>query len=187
MGGIRAVRPGGIFTWISGRAIQTHAESNGFSVVRDFVGHGIGEHFHMDPQVPHYLSRHAKDALLPGMVFTIEPMINEGDWRHRLWSDNWTAVTVDGGRSAQFEHTVRVTETGVEVLTARSGQQSSLPSKSERCCWRHPNVARSRPNLASLKDELRVMVIRLNELYHPVYEARPGTNCSDRGPRRVAT
>ena len=116
--GIRAVRPGGVLSDV-GRAIQSHAESNGFSVVRDFVGHGIGEHFHMDPQVPHYASRHARDALLPGMVFTIEPMINEGDWRHRLWPDNWTAVTVDGGRSAQFEHTVRVTDSGIDVLTAR--------------------------------------------------------------------
>ena len=119
--GIGAVRPSGLVRDI-GRAIQDHAETNGFGVVRAFVGHGIGEQFHMDPQVPHYYDAAARYELRPGMVFTIEPMINAGDWRHVVWDDRWTAVTIDGKRSAQFEHTVLVTPTGVEVLTLADGE-----------------------------------------------------------------
>jgi methionyl aminopeptidase len=119
--GIGEVKPGGLVRDI-GRAIQEHAEANGFGVVRAFVGHGIGEQFHMDPQVPHYYDAAARYELRPGMVFTIEPMINAGDWRHVVWDDRWTAVTIDGKRSAQFEHTVLVTPTGVEVLTLADGE-----------------------------------------------------------------
>jgi methionyl aminopeptidase len=115
--GIAQVRPGGHIGDI-GHAIQVHAEGQGFSVVRDFVGHGTGVRFHEDPQVPHYGRPGTGHPLLPGMVFTIEPMINAGDWRVRILDDNWTAITVDGSLSAQFEHTVTVTSDGVEVLTA---------------------------------------------------------------------
>jgi methionyl aminopeptidase len=115
--GIRQVRPGGHVGDI-GQAIQAHAEGNGFSVVRDFVGHGTGIEFHEDPQIPHYGRRGQGHPLLPGMVFTIEPMINAGRHETRILADGWTAVTRDGSLSAQFEHTVYVTDAGVEVLTA---------------------------------------------------------------------
>ncbi|MFN8104930.1 MAG: type I methionyl aminopeptidase [Acidimicrobiia bacterium] len=114
--GIDAVHPGGDITDI-GRAIQGHAEANGFGVVRDFVGHGIGEQFHTKPSVTHYYDPNASFELLPGMTFTIEPMITMGDWHAEVWDDGWTAVTVDGRRTAQFEHTVLVADTGFEVLT----------------------------------------------------------------------
>lgn len=103
-----------------GRAIQTHAEANGFGVVRAFVGHGIGDTFHMAPQVPHYYDPQATTRVQPGWAFTIEPMITMGSWRHRLWDDDWTAVTADYSRTAQFEHTILVTEDGAEVLTVSS-------------------------------------------------------------------
>jgi methionyl aminopeptidase len=115
--GIRQVRPGGFLGDI-GQAIQSHAESNGFSVVRDFVGHGVGIQFHEEPQVPHFGRRGTGHPLLPGMVFTIEPMINAGQYPTLILDDGWTAITRDGSLSAQFEHTVHVTETGVDVLTA---------------------------------------------------------------------
>ncbi len=114
--GIDAVRPGGRMRDI-GRAIQTHAEDRGYGVVRAFVGHGIGRSFHCDPQVFHYDNPDARQELLTGMTFTIEPMITIGDWHHEMWKDGWTAVTVDRSRTAQFEHTLLVTEAGVEVLT----------------------------------------------------------------------
>ena len=114
---IAEVRPGRPFNAI-GRAIQTHAEANGFGVVRAFVGHGIGTQFHTDLHVPHYYDPRLTAAMEPGMTFTIEPMITMGDWRHRMWDDGWTAVTADGRRTAQFEHTLVVTDDGVEVLTA---------------------------------------------------------------------
>ena len=91
--------------------------TQGFNVVRSFVGHGIGEVFHGPPQVPHYFEPAASTIMEPGMVFTIEPMITIGDIRPVIWDDGWTAVTADGSRSAQFEHTVLVTDTGVDVLT----------------------------------------------------------------------
>jgi methionyl aminopeptidase len=120
--GIGTVRPGAMIRDI-GRAIQNHAEREGFGVVKAFVGHGIGEQFHMDPQVPHYFDRGQTTELHPNMVFTIEPMINQGDFRHMMWDDRWTAVTLDLKRSAQFEHTVLVTERGVEVLTLPEGAE----------------------------------------------------------------
>jgi len=116
--GIAAVRPGRPISDI-GRAIQTHAERNRFGVVRSFIGHGIGETFHTDLAIPHYYDARARTVMEPGMVFTIEPMITVGDWRHRMWSVDWTAVTVDGRRSAQFEHTILVTEDSAEILTLR--------------------------------------------------------------------
>jgi methionyl aminopeptidase len=126
MKGIGAVRPGALIRDI-GRAIQEHAERCNFSVVKAFVGHGIGEQFHMDPQVPHYFDQGARTELVPGMTFTIEPMINQGTWKHVTWDDNWTAVTADLQRSAQFEHTVHVTERGVEILTLAEDAAQPFP------------------------------------------------------------
>ncbi len=114
--GIEQVRPRRDLGEI-GYAIEQHALNHGYSVVRDYGGHGIGLKFHEEPHVHHYGSRNRGILMLPGMVFTVEPMINEGRHETRLMSDSWTAVTVDGKLSAQWEHTVRVTETGFEILT----------------------------------------------------------------------
>ena len=114
--GIREVKPNAKIGDI-GAAIQEYAESQGFSVVRDFVGHGVGRTFHTAPQIPHYGTRGKGKKLRPGMVFTIEPMINEGAWEIEVLADKWTAVTIDRKLSAQFEHTVAVTEDGVDILT----------------------------------------------------------------------
>jgi methionyl aminopeptidase len=105
-----------------GAAIQEYAESQGCSVVRDYVGHGIGRVFHCAPQVPHYGTRGAGKRIKAGMVFTIEPMINLGDYRCEQLDDNWTVLTKDRSLSAQFEHTLVVTQTGCEVLTSRKAQ-----------------------------------------------------------------
>lgn len=113
------VRPGARLNEI-GRAIQDYAEGHGFGVVRQFIGHGIGETFHTDLAVPHYFDPRAMTVLEAGMVFTIEPMITVGDWRVEVWDDDWTATTLDRKRTAQFEHTFAVTDDGVEVLTLRS-------------------------------------------------------------------
>jgi methionyl aminopeptidase len=113
---IAEVRPGRPFNAI-GRAIQEHAEGNGFGVVRSFVGHGIGEQFHTDLHVPHYYEPNLTRVIEEGMTFTIEPMITMGAWEHDLWDDGWTAVTVDRRRTAQFEHTLVVTADGCDVLT----------------------------------------------------------------------
>jgi methionyl aminopeptidase len=114
--GIAAARPGRPINEI-GRAIQTHAEAAGFGVVRDFVGHGINEQFHTDLQICHYYHPRQTDIIEPGMTFTIEPMITAGSWKVRLWDDGWTAVTADGSRTAQFEHTLVITDDGAEILT----------------------------------------------------------------------
>jgi methionyl aminopeptidase len=116
MRGIAAAQPGARMGDI-GAAIQEYAEENGFSVVRDFVGHGISKIFHTAPQVPHYGVKGKGLRLRPGMVFTIEPMINEGTWEALLLKDGWTAITKDKKLSAQFEHTIALTETGTEILT----------------------------------------------------------------------
>lgn len=116
MKGIAAVKPGGRIGDI-GAAIQEYAEANGFSVVRDFVGHGINRVFHTAPQIPHYGKQGKGKRLRSGMVFTIEPMINEGTWEAQMLDDGWTAITKDGKLSAQFEHTIAVTGDGVEILT----------------------------------------------------------------------
>jgi methionyl aminopeptidase len=114
--GIAAVAPGRPIRDI-GRAIQVHAEGHGYGVVRAFVGHGIGEQFHSDLQIPHYHDPRATTVIQPGMTFTIEPMITMGAWQHQLWGDGWTAVTVDRRRTAQFEHTLLVNDDGAEILT----------------------------------------------------------------------
>jgi methionyl aminopeptidase len=116
--GIEAVQPGRPISDI-GRAIEDHAKKHRFGVVRAFIGHGIGEQFHTDLQILHYYDPNATTVMRPGMTFTIEPMITMGTWRHVLWDDGWTAVTADGRRTAQFEHTILVTDDGVEVLTRR--------------------------------------------------------------------
>jgi methionyl aminopeptidase len=118
--GIRTVRAGAHLGDI-GATIQRHAESHGFSVVREFCGHGIGRQFHEEPQVLHYGRAGTGLKLQPGMVFTIEPMINAGRAAIRCLADGWTVVTADHSLSAQWEHTVLVTETGYEVLTLSSG------------------------------------------------------------------
>ncbi len=102
-----------------GHVIQQHAQANRFSVVREYCGHGIGRVFHEEPQVLHYGKADTGMALQAGMTFTIEPMINAGTHHTKLLPDNWTVVTKDHKLSAQWEHTILVTETGVEVLTAR--------------------------------------------------------------------
>jgi methionyl aminopeptidase len=114
--GMRQVRPGNTVGDI-GWAIQTFAEGQGCSVVREFVGHGVGLEFHESPQIPHYGRKGEGISLVPGMVFTIEPMINLGDRHLRILEDKWTAVTADGSLSAQFEQTVVVTKDGFESLT----------------------------------------------------------------------
>jgi len=114
--GIDAVKPGGHFGDI-GAAIQKYAEKAGYSVVREFCGHGIGLRFHEEPQVLHYGRAGTGPELKPGMIFTIEPMINAGKKDIKGLADGWTIVTKDRSLSAQWEHTVLVTETGVEVLT----------------------------------------------------------------------
>lgn len=114
--GIAQVRPGAHLGDI-GAAIQKHAEGHGYSVVREFCGHGIGTKFHEDPQVLHYGKAGTGIELKPGMIFTIEPMINAGRAGIRELADGWTIVTKDHSLSAQWEHTIVVTETGVEVLT----------------------------------------------------------------------
>jgi methionyl aminopeptidase len=116
MKGIDAVAPGQHLFDI-GRAIQQHAERNRLGVVREFIGHGISDEFHGGLQVLHYYDPRADTELLPGMTFTIEPMITLGSPALHLWDDGWTAVTNDASRCAQFEHTMVVTDTGVEILT----------------------------------------------------------------------
>jgi methionyl aminopeptidase len=114
--GMSAVKPGNTLGDI-GWSIQTYAEAQGCSVVREFVGHGVGLDFHEAPQVPHFGHQGAGVTLIPGMVFTIEPMINLGQKELRVLDDNWTAITRDGSLSAQFEQTILVTEDGYESLT----------------------------------------------------------------------
>lgn len=118
--GIALVRPGARLGDI-GHAIQTYAEGNGYSVVREFCGHGIGQRFHEEPQVLHYGRPGTMEELKPGMTFTIEPMINAGRREIKEMGDGWTIVTRDRSLSAQWEHTVLVTETGYEVLTWSAG------------------------------------------------------------------
>ncbi|NWG87649.1 MAG: type I methionyl aminopeptidase [Hydrogenophilaceae bacterium] len=118
--GIQMVKPGIHFGDI-GHAIQQYAEANGFSVVREFCGHGIGSQFHEEPQVLHYGKAGTGAMLQTGMIFTIEPMINAGRRDIRMMNDGWTIVTKDHSLSAQWEHTILVTETGYEVLTVSAG------------------------------------------------------------------
>ncbi len=118
--GIREVRPGAHLGDV-GHVIQKHAESQGFSIVREFCGHGIGRQFHEEPQVLHYGRPGTGLKLAPGMIFTVEPMINAGRPGIRCLADGWTIVTADHSLSAQWEHTVLVTDDGFEVLTVSEG------------------------------------------------------------------
>jgi methionyl aminopeptidase len=122
--GIEAVRPDRPLSDI-GKAIEDHAKKHHYGVVRAFVGHGIGEQFHTDLQILHYYDTRGDTVIMrPGMTFTIEPMITLGTWQHKMWDDDWTAVTADGKRTAQFEHMLLVTDTGVEVMTGGEGAAS---------------------------------------------------------------
>ena len=115
--GIEAVKPWGFLGDI-GAAVQEHAEKNGYSVVRDFGGHGIGLEFHEDPFVAHVGEKGEGMVLVPGMMFTIEPMINQGDYGVFVDADNdWTAITEDGSLSSQWEHMILVTEDGIELIS----------------------------------------------------------------------
>jgi methionyl aminopeptidase len=124
--GIEAVVPGRPLSDI-GKAIEQHAKQHRYGVVRAFIGHGIGEQFHTDVQVFHYYEPRANMIMRPGMTFTIEPMITLGTWQHKMWDDDWTAVTADGKRTAQFEHTILVTDDGCDVLTAPGAVSPSAP------------------------------------------------------------
>jgi methionyl aminopeptidase len=125
--GITQIRPGAFLGDI-GASIQRHAEAHGYSVVREFCGHGIGRKFHEEPQVLHYGRAGTGLKLQPGMIFTVEPMINAGKPAIRELADGWTIVTKDHSLSAQWEHTVLVTETGFEILTVSPG----MPPMPER-------------------------------------------------------
>ena len=115
---IALVRPGMLFR-DPGGAIEKHAQSRGCGVIRTYCGHGIHQLFHCPPNVPHYAKSKVVGEAVAGMTFTIEPMLSLGSYKDKTWPDNWTSTTVDGSRSAQFEHTLLVTDAGVEVLTAR--------------------------------------------------------------------
>ena len=119
MEGIGAVRPGGKVNDI-GRAIERHARRHDLGVVREFIGHGVGTEFHSSLQIPHYYDPRATTVLETGMTFTVEPMLTLGDPSLYMWDDDWTALTRDGRRSAQFEHTLAVTGDGHEILTVAS-------------------------------------------------------------------
>ncbi|CAN5835315.1 type I methionyl aminopeptidase [soil metagenome] len=121
--GIEAVKPGRPLSDI-GRAIEDHVKPFRYGVVRSFIGHGIGTEFHTDIQVLHYYDSRNSMIMRPGMTFTIEPMISLGSWQHKMWDDDWTAVTTDGKRTAQFEHTLVVTDDGCDVLTGGEGAVS---------------------------------------------------------------
>ena len=125
MKAIEICKPGTKFSQI-GDVIQDYVEKDNFSVVRDITGHGICKLFHTAPTILHYRKNKSPGIMKPGNIFTIEPMINEGTWELVTWKDDWTAVTVDGKRSAQFEHTILITEDGCEVLTARNENSPEL-------------------------------------------------------------
>ena len=123
--GIAQAKPGKLLNDIA-REIETHARANNFTVVQEYCGHGIGDEFHEDPQVLHYVNEENNVVIQPGMIFTIEPMINAGNRHIKLKKDNWTVITKDGQLSAQWEHTILITENGNEVLTKREEEQSFI-------------------------------------------------------------
>ncbi|WP_367597969.1 type I methionyl aminopeptidase [Pseudomonas fulva] len=129
--GIEQVRPGATLGDI-GHAVQAHAEAAGYSVVREYCGHGIGQQMHEAPEVLHVGQRGMGMKLKPGMVFTIEPMINQGGRGTRTLKDGWSVVTRDGSLSAQWEHTVAVTDEGFEVLTLRAEERQGLSGQAVR-------------------------------------------------------
>jgi methionyl aminopeptidase len=114
--GLKEAKPGERLSNVS-HAIQTYVEANGFSIVREYVGHGVGQDLHEDPQIPHYGPPNKGPRLKPGMVLAIEPMVNAGSRYVKTLADDWTVVTVDGKMCAHFEHTIAITETGFEILT----------------------------------------------------------------------
>lgn len=118
-------KPGALYRDI-GNTIEAYIKEQGLSVVRDYCGHGVGRLFHTTPNVPHYAHNKTPGVMKAGHLFTIEPMINQGTWRMKIWNDEWTSVTQDGQRSAQFEHTLLITEDGVEVLTKRNPSSAPL-------------------------------------------------------------
>lgn len=123
---IKQCKPGATFHEL-GDYIEKHATENRCSVVRAYCGHGVGKFFHCAPSIPHYAKNRTPGVMKPGMVFTVEPMINEGAYKEATWPDDWTAVTKDGLLSAQFEHTLLVTDSGVEILTARNKKSPGGP------------------------------------------------------------
>ncbi|MCJ1367802.1 Methionine aminopeptidase 1 [Acarospora aff. strigata] len=131
---IGLVKPGMLFR-DPGTVIEKHAKSRSCSVIKTYCGHGINQLFHCAPNVPHYAKNKAVGTAKPGMCFTIEPMISLGTYRDKTWPDDWTSVTQDGSRTAQFEHTLLVTEDGVEVLTARTADSPGGP------VWMPPEAA----------------------------------------------
>lgn len=127
--GIEQVKPGNTLYDVA-LAIEKHAHKHGYSVVEEYCGHGIGKEFHEAPQVLHYADPALRSIqLVPGMTFTIEPMINQGRKETRVLGDNWTVITKDRKLSAQWEHTLAVTEDGYEIFTLRTGEQPFLPDK----------------------------------------------------------
>ncbi|EIW60473.1 methionine aminopeptidase [Trametes versicolor FP-101664 SS1] len=122
---IKLCKPGALFRDL-GRTIEPIARAHGCSVVRTYCGHGINDLFHCSPNVPHYAKNKAVGTMKPGMCFTIEPMVNLGHWDLEHWPDDWTSVTIDGKRSAQFEETLLITDTGVEILTAGKPREDLL-------------------------------------------------------------
>ncbi len=123
---IKQCKPGTTFQCL-GDFIEKHATQNKTSVVRTYCGHGVGKFFHCQPSIPHYANNRTPGVMKPGMVFTIEPMINQGTWKDVTWPDDWTSTTQDGKVSAQFEHTLLVTEHGVEILSARNKKSPGSP------------------------------------------------------------
>ena len=123
--GIKLVKPG-IRIGDIGAAIQQHAEKNHYSVVREYCGHGIGENMHEEPQILHYGTAGTGASLVPGMIFTIEPMINQGKRAIKILGDGWTVITKDRKLTAQWEHTILVTETGYEILTWRDEEEGVI-------------------------------------------------------------
>ncbi|GMF99291.1 hypothetical protein B5S30_g2762 [[Candida] boidinii] len=123
---IEAVKPGLPFRNI-GNIVEEHAKKHNVSIVRTYCGHGVNSLFHCQPEIPHYGRNKAVGTAKPGICFTIEPMLNAGSFRDVQWPDNWTAATIDGKASAQFEHTLLVTEDGVEILTARRKKSPGGP------------------------------------------------------------
>ena len=125
---IKLVKPGMLFR-DPGNGIEKHAKTKGCSVIKTYCGHGINRIFHAAPNVPHYAKNKAVGVAKPGMTFTIEPMVSLGSYRDKTWPDDWTSATQDGSRTAQFEHTLLVTDDGVEVLTARQEGSPGGPVK----------------------------------------------------------
>jgi len=125
MEAIRQCKPGMLYRDL-GQTIQKVASLHQLTVVKTYCGHGVGELFHCNPNVPHYYPNKTVGVMKPGHCFTIEPMLNLGTYKDKTWPDQWTSVTCDGKRSAQFEHTLLVTETGIEILTARRSDSPSL-------------------------------------------------------------